>query len=310
MIDNRENNIWTVYIHIVPKSISGYDYDKYYVGITSKSVDFRWKNNGYGYVSQKFFYKAIQKYGWNNIEHYIIAEHLTEDEAKKFEKTLIKELDCNANKGRHGYNITDGGDGLNGYIMPEDERKRRSLSYSGKGNPYYGKKHTKEIRLKMSKNHADFSGGNHPHAKKFYQFDINGKYITIYGSVKEAAKAIGVTDGINRGARKHKPSCGYLWGYEKDIIIIDNIPQLKYTYKEQVSKNFKHVYMFDSNKKFIKDYISCGEAGRDNNLNRICIACAARKWGKCGNFYWRYENGIGFDENNRPILLDKSKRGG
>ena len=46
MIDNRENNIWTVYIHIVPKSISGYDYDKYYVGITSKPVEKRWKNNG------------------------------------------------------------------------------------------------------------------------------------------------------------------------------------------------------------------------------------------------------------------------
>jgi hypothetical protein len=61
--------------------------------------------------------------------------------------------------------------------------------------------------------------------------------------------------------------------------------------------------------KFIRDYISCGEAGRDNNLNRISIARAARKMGRCGNFYWRYENGIGFDKNNKPILLDKSKRG-
>ncbi len=304
MIDNRENNIWTVYIHIVPKSISGYDYDKYYVGITSKSVDFRWKNNGYGYVLQPF-YKAIKKYGWDNIEHYIIAKHLTEDEAKKFEKTLIKELDCNANKGKHGYNITDGGDGLSGYIMPEDERKRRSLRYLGKGNPYYGKKHTKEIRLKMSKNHADISGSKNYHSKKIYQFDLKGNYITIYDCIREAAKSIGVTDGIGRYARLHKPSCGYLWGFENDIIIINNVPQLNYIYEEQIPKHFKHVYMFDLNKNFIKDYVSGGEASRDNNIQRNMITNAARKRGICKGYYWCYENYIGFDKNNKPILLDK-----
>ena len=41
MIDNRENNVWTVYVHIIPQSITKYDYDKYYVGITSKSVEKR-----------------------------------------------------------------------------------------------------------------------------------------------------------------------------------------------------------------------------------------------------------------------------
>ena len=76
MIDNRENNIWTVYVHIVPKEISDYDYDKYYVGITSKTVEFRWKKDGYGYINQPF-YNAIQKYGWNNIEHYDVG--FTED---------------------------------------------------------------------------------------------------------------------------------------------------------------------------------------------------------------------------------------
>ena len=55
MIDNRENNVWTVYVHIVPQSITEYDYDKYYVGITSRTVDFRWKKDGYGYVAQNFF---------------------------------------------------------------------------------------------------------------------------------------------------------------------------------------------------------------------------------------------------------------
>lgn len=44
MIDNRENNHWTVYVHIIPKELSGYDWDKYYVGITSQLPSKRWKN--------------------------------------------------------------------------------------------------------------------------------------------------------------------------------------------------------------------------------------------------------------------------
>ena len=306
MIDSRENNIWTVYIHIVPKSISNYDYDKYYVGITSKSVNERWKKDGYGYVSQKLFYKVIKKYGWNNIEHYIIAEHLTENEAIELEKTLIAKLKCNSCKYKYGYNLTDGGEGSNGYIPTKEEREKRRIKYSGKGNPYYGKKHTDEIRQKMSKNHADFSGGNHPESKKFYQFDINGNYIKTYPSVKDAARALGVTDGIGKCARNHKKAVGYLWGYDKDITIINGVPKLNYTYEDAIPTNWQKVYMFDKNKNFIKSYLSCSEAERDNDINRIYIARAARKKGKTtihDIYFWRYEKDIQFDDNNKPIFI-------
>lgn len=306
MIDNRENNVWTVYVHIIPKSITKYDYDKYYVGITSKSVDFRWKKDGYGYVSQNFFYKAIKKYGWNNIEHYIIAEHLTENEAMDLEKFLIAKLKSNGCKYKYGYNLTDGGEGSNGYIPTEEARKKMCLRNSGKGNPYYGKKHTEEIRLKMKQNHANFKGENHPIAKNFHQFDIDGNYIKTYGSVKDAAIALGVTDGIGKCARNHKRAVGYLWGYDKDITIINGIPKLNYTYEDAIPINWQKVYMFDENKNFIKSYLSCGEAERDNNINRIYIARAARKKGKITihNIYlWRYEKDIQFDENNNPIFI-------
>lgn len=206
MIDNRENNIWTVYVHIVPKTITEYDYDKYYVGITSKSVKERWRYKGSGYVNQMFYY-AIQKYGWDNIEHFVIANHLTENEAEQMEKVLILKLKSND---KYGYNITEGGDHKKG------------------SNPFYGKKHTKETRLKMSKNHVDFYGDKNPRAKKFHQFNLNGKYVATYGSVRSAARAIGVTDGIGQGAKQHKPSCGFLWGYDNDVTIINGVPQLNY----------------------------------------------------------------------------------
>lgn len=99
---------YTVYIHILPKSISRYEYDKYYVGITSNPVNIRW-SNGKGYQeNQPRIHNAIQKYGWDAFEHYIVAEHLTESDAKNFEIALIREL--NAFDGIHGYNISHGGD--------------------------------------------------------------------------------------------------------------------------------------------------------------------------------------------------------
>lgn len=101
MIDYRENNKWTVYIHTSPSG-------KYYVGITSKQPNQRWQN-GKGYSKNKHFYNAIKKYGWNNFEHEIIAEHLTKKEACNFEKTLIKEIRSSCKESC--YNITSGGEG-------------------------------------------------------------------------------------------------------------------------------------------------------------------------------------------------------
>lgn len=39
---NAGSNNYIVYVHIVPKEISGYNWDKYYVGITSQTPKKRW----------------------------------------------------------------------------------------------------------------------------------------------------------------------------------------------------------------------------------------------------------------------------
>lgn len=101
MIDYRENNKWTVYIHTSPSG-------KYYVGITSKKPNQRW-GRGSGYTKNTHFYNAIQKYGWDNFDHAIIATNLTKEEACEFEKAIIKEI-RNIDK-LLCYNITSGGEG-------------------------------------------------------------------------------------------------------------------------------------------------------------------------------------------------------
>ena len=307
MIDNRENNIWTVYIHIVPKSISGYDYDKYYVGITSKSVEERW-NNGRGYSGQPF-YNAIKKYGWDNIEHYIIANHLTEDEAKKFEKTLINKLQC---KGKYGYNLTDGGDGTLGYIPTKEEREYKSKKYSGKGNPYYGKKHSEETKRKISKHHADVSGINNPFRKNVYQFTIDGEYVNKYCSCNEAGRTVGLKNGssISNAALKHRISANYLWEYEDNIVIKDNIIKIKnYKYSPK-RKTTKCVFVFDKNtKKLLYNFESCIVASQQLKISPTNITGYARYKYKNINYIkskyiFRYKEDVGFNKNGEAYFIE------
>lgn len=95
-----------MYVHIIPSNISNELNDKYYVGLTKNKCKYRWMN-GNGYKDQ-YFYKFIKKYGWENIDHNIVASNLTRKEAIDFEKVLIFKL--NSTNSKYGYNISRGGD--------------------------------------------------------------------------------------------------------------------------------------------------------------------------------------------------------
>ena len=50
--------------------------DKKYVGQTCQRPEKRW-NNGRGYIENIYFWRSIQKYGWDNFEHEVVASNLT-----------------------------------------------------------------------------------------------------------------------------------------------------------------------------------------------------------------------------------------
>lgn len=87
-------DLYLVYMHTTPDG-------RKYIGITKSSPSTRW-NEGAGYESQRKFYKAIQAFGWMNIEHRIIAAGLTETEAKALESGLI--IKYRTNEAEFGYN--------------------------------------------------------------------------------------------------------------------------------------------------------------------------------------------------------------
>ena len=132
---------YCVYIHTTP-------INKAYIGITCKKPEYRW-NNGKGYSNNPHFNKAIEKYGWENIEHIIFANNLSKEEACKIERLLIGLF--KTNNSSYGYNITNGGESFN---HSEESKLKMSLlkkgKYDGVKNPNYGKHFSEESKLKMS----------------------------------------------------------------------------------------------------------------------------------------------------------------
>lgn len=128
-----EEKKWCVYIHLFPNG-------KRYVGITSKSPKARW-GRGKGYKDRNIpICRAIEKYGWDNIEHIIVATGLAHEESCKMEQDLIKKYKTNISRygNDYGYNLTDGGEGSLGHKVPEsliEQNRERLLGKTGADCP-------------------------------------------------------------------------------------------------------------------------------------------------------------------------------
>ena len=133
------NKNYVVYKHTSPNN-------KSYIGITSQNPKKRWQN-GNGYKTHIYFYRAIQKYGWDNFKHEILFENLTKEEAEQKEIELIAYY--KSNNENYGYNLSTGGEsGSKGYKYTEEQRKRLSKSHKGDKNGMYGKHHSEEAKQK------------------------------------------------------------------------------------------------------------------------------------------------------------------
>ena len=59
-----------------------------YIGKTNMLPEDRWLN-GWGYKTSPLMFNAILKFGWDNVQHEIIADNLTETEALEIEAAQI-----------------------------------------------------------------------------------------------------------------------------------------------------------------------------------------------------------------------------
>lgn len=235
---------WKVYKHT--NKING----KVYIGITSrKNPNIRW-SNGYGYKQNKYFWNAIQKYGWDNFDHEILLTKLTEGEAKQKEKELIAYYDCMCPK---GYNQTEGGEGCKGWKMTEEQKAKISKALTGRKRPpemreflrqrQLGKKHTEESKRKMSKSQTgrkhtpesiakmkeiwkgrDFPEGCREkaievHKKPIIQYTLDGEFVREWDCATTIQNELGIErHNIYRCANgKSKSSAGFIWKHKEEV---------------------------------------------------------------------------------------------
>lgn len=315
----NQNNTWTVYIHTCNVN------QKSYVGITSKPPNIRWKN-GEGYKTQ-VFYRAIQKYGWDNFTHKIIATNLTEQEAKQMEIMLIDKLKTLITQ--NGYNVSTGGEGFNGikeksleaariknskpvcqytldcelvgtYFNAEEAHQktginRKSINSCCNGNTktaggYIWVFYTNRQELLDNKEEIidDIQTNKNKEnlGKTVYQFDRQFNYIAKYPSIHDAAKAVNAKhNNISKVCRGElKSSHGYIWRFEDDI---DDTSFSSINFNRQG----KTVLQFDMNGNFIKEYKSCAEAAKENNLQRCGISKNCNHRTKySGGYIWKFKD--------------------
>lgn len=196
-----EERNYKVYMHICPNH-------KKYIGITKREPNKRWKN-GYGYKTQKHFYRAIQAYGWNNIKHIILFDNLNYQQACNKEVELIKLF--KTNNYNYGYNVSSGGEGNKGNKIKEKQKNILRNALKGNKNAK-GYKHTKEEREKMR--FAKLGKPNVKLSKKVMCIETK----IIYPSVADAKRKTKINhiDQVCRGERNYAGKMGNIklhWKY-------------------------------------------------------------------------------------------------
>lgn len=122
--------------------------NKVYIGITSRKPEIRWGSGGKNYITDNsHFGRAIKKYGWDNFEHKILYEDLSEEDACEKEKQLIEEYKSYNNE--YGYNRTLGGDKVVKYTEESKQYLSKRIKESF-NNP--------EVQVKLQKHYDSMRG--------------------------------------------------------------------------------------------------------------------------------------------------------
>jgi len=273
-----------VYVYLDPRSPGIYKYNDvefdhkpFYIG----------KGKGYRcYIGLKDDKNQVYKLKYNKVQSIIqsgnipivikLYENLTEEESLKIEVELISKIGKIINKSGPLVNITDGGDGGNGF------------------------KHTNEWKKVLS--------------KPVIQLSLDGLVITEFESIKEASSKTNIHKQ-NIGAcvnGKYKTAGGYKWVYKNEESKLQShlsnmfkMPKHSEETKNKLKKKrsqetidklrrikAKSVLQYDIDGNFIKEWFSSTEIERELNIENSGISmCCSGKINSFGGFIWRQKSG-------------------
>lgn len=298
----KEDNKWCVYMHIFPNG-------KKYIGITSRNPSNRWGYMGKKYEGQ-MVYRAIQKYGWDNIEHKILYENLTKSEACKTEQELIAKYhtytgdnECN------GYNNSLGGEhGAYGVVRSDVTRakmrdsftpeRRNMLSEKAKKQKHYMTDTIRKAVSEANKNRiiSDSTREKMSESRKknqITQYTKDGCLVKKWKSAIDIENNTGwfSTSIIKVCKGKGKSYKGFVWRYNDE-------PFNKFDCELHVKKP---VLQYDLFGKYVDRYDSLTDAANKYNCEVSCIGnCCRGLMISSYGYIWYYE-----DEFSEELLNNK-----
>ena len=193
----NENNLWDLedmYICLYNTLDPKYGYNKRRSGS---------KHRGHGKASEETKKKISENHAdFSGENHPRYGKELSEEHKRKLSESHTgKKL-----SEEHKKNIAKATTGEKNpfYGKQHSEETKRKISETKKGKKYSeetrrkisevqkGKKRSEETKRKISENHADFSGGNNPSAKKVICINTGQKFSTA----KEAQEWCGIKSGV------------------------------------------------------------------------------------------------------------------
>lgn len=254
--------MWTVYKHTNKEN------GKVYIGITGQPVERRWRGDGSGYKKCLLFYRAIQKYGWDNFTHEILHSGLTKKEAEDLEQKLIKKY--KSNQKEFGYNIANGG---SVHSISDETKKKISDTlkdnYVKENHPNYGKKYSDDFKKKLSEAHkGKFAGESHPNYGK-----------KMSDEQKEKIRDTLLRKGIAPNKKAHEKAVNARRGSTNSDYWLSVIKEVRSI----------PVIQFDKDNNFIEEYKCITEAANKMGISgsNITAVCKGRRKYAAG-YIWKY----------------------
>lgn len=203
---------------------------KVYIGKTSGLLGKR--INAHKRQSKKrkwHFYNSIRKYGWDVFEWSVLEQCSTEEELNEMECHYIFQY---KHYGKGVYNMTDGGDGMSGWVPSEETRRKIGESHKGWApseetrRKMSESRNSEEMRRKMSESRK----GNKNSSKTWIVEYPDGHKIEINNMsnfCQQNNLDLGAMSNVASGKCKHHK--GYKCWRIEDIPIPPPVPVYDHT---------------------------------------------------------------------------------
>lgn len=266
---------------------------KIYIGLTCQRPEKRW-DNGNGYRRSKYFYTAIEKYGWNNFTHEILFSGLSKEEAESKEIELIAFY--KSNQREFGYNIDNGGK-AKGRCSEETKqlisqiqkgRKQKPETIQKRINSKIGYHHSEETKAKIGNSNRNKIRSTE--LRKRISEEQKGKKLS-----KEQKEKISISVKNSWTSERKNEYSKRMKGFNninfEKKFTEEEIKNLQEKCRGKNSILSKKVGQFDLDGNLIKVYDSAREAGRNGFTVQSITAVCRREKHTHKNYIWKYIKG-------------------